>query len=474
MNWGSIALRSKLQSWLKSAYQSRYTPEFRLDPFATSMRNFDDISPNLKAIRNGKPLAVTDPTQRVADLRSAGFISDDGNSLSTLGSKVLCAWEQFGVDTNDLGDEMSRLLLLVLVGHYIEDDRLKGYISYWRNIRKSFPPLDLIDNWDKLYILNYLDASIDGFSPGAELRIAKVSINDVTDDLLDSFKALVSDEIAAKGVARIKKAINSKIPRGRHRATFCMALEIAVAGPSSAIAIVKKFGIPRGPRVWIPFSTDQEATLMGILDEYASDGAAIMSAATNDIVPSAIKWAEAEAATAEQESELIPFIVPDISDFTGVLAEIPKRAPIASLAIGTTSPKKKKIKYINRARQNSLVGNAGENFALKFERWRLKDYPDLAKKIVQVSKKDDTLGYDILSFETNGSPRYLEVKSTLGKLESMFYISSNELTVADNLGDKYIVLRVAQLGSAPICCEIRHPFDDKLMLTPSTYMATFA
>lgn len=433
------------------------------------MRNFDDVSPNLKAIRKGNALAVNDPTQRVADLRSAGFLSDDGKSLSALGAKVLPAWERFGVDNDDIGDEMSRLLLLVLVGHDIEDDRIEGYISYWRNIRKAFPPLDLIDNWDKLYVLNYLDANIDGFSPGAELRSEKASLSDVTIDLLDDFKALGFEQTAVEGAVRIEKAIKGKVPRGRHRATFCMALEIAVAGPSSATAIIGRFGVPQGPRVWVPFSSEQKATLMSILDEYASDGGAATPPAAIHIAPEAVEGAGAT----EQEPELVPFVVPDITDFSGVLVEIPKKVVIAQ-ANATSNKKKKKIDYIKRAKSNTLVGNSGEEFAIKFEKWRLRDYPDLADKISHVSKEDDSLGYDIISFETDGSPRYLEIKSTLGSLDSMFYISSNELTVADSLGDKYIVLRVAQLGSSPICCEIRHPFDDKLTLTPSTYMANFA
>lgn len=473
MDWGSGNLGPKLESWLKSVRQSRYTPEVRLDPFATSMRNFDDVSPNLKAIRKGHSLAVNDPTQRVADLRAAGFLSDDGKSLSTLGAKVLPAWELFGVDNDDIGDEMSRLLLMVLVGHDIEDDRIEGYISYWRNVRKAFPPLDLIDNWDSLYVLNYLDALIDGFSPGAEIRSAKLPMTDITIDLLDGFKSLGFDPIAVEGAVRIENAVKGKVPRGRHRATFCMALEIAVAGPSSATAIIERFGVPRGPRVWIPFSSEQKATLMGILDEYASDGGAATPPAIVDVPAGAVEEAESAVNPAAQEPELVPFVVPDITDFSGVLVSIPKKVAIVSQANATSSKKKKKIDYIKRAKANTLVGSSGEEFAVKFEKWRLRNNPDLASKVEHVSKNDDSLGYDIVSFETDGSPRYLEIKSTLGSIDSMFYISSNELSVADSLGEKYIVLRVAQLGSAPICCEIRHPFDDKLALTPSTYMANF-
>ncbi|CAN7310112.1 DUF3883 domain-containing protein [Bosea sp. LjRoot90] len=455
--------------------QSRYTPEVRLDPFATSMRNFDDVSPNLKAIREGGAPAVNDPTQRVADLRSAGFLGDDGKSLSALGAKILPAWERFGVDNDDIGDEMSRLLLMVLVGHDLEDSRIGSYVSYWRAIRKFFSPFELIDSWDKLYVLNYLDARIEGFSPGDVLRSNKARLTDVSIDILSSFKALGLSQTAMDGAVRIEDAIKGKVPRGRHRATFCMALEIAVAGPSSAIAIIEKFGVPRGPRVWVPFSSEQKTTLMSILDEYASDGGSVELAADIVVAPEAVEAVDITVGAAGQEPDLVPFVVPNITDFSGVLVGMPERKTVVTQAVGANSTeKKKKIDYVKRAKANSLVGSAGEEFAIKFEKWRLKDFPELLAKIAHVSKDDDTLGYDISSFETDGTPRYLEVKSTLGGLDNAFYISSNELAVADSLGGAYLVLRIAQLGSSPICCEVRHPFEDKLTLTPSAYMATFA
>ena len=97
--------------------------------------------------------------------------------------------------------------------------------------------------------------------------------------MLGDFKKLGVSEDAAKGADRLERAVRGKVPRGRHRATFCMALEIAVAGPTSATAIIEKFGVPRSPRVWVPFTKEQKSTLMSILDEYASDGSAAATVA---------------------------------------------------------------------------------------------------------------------------------------------------------------------------------------------------
>jgi len=47
------------------------------------------------------------------------------------------------------------------------------------------------------------------------------------------------------------------------------------------------------------------------------------------------------------------------------------------------------------------------------ERLRSLGYPNLAKKVKKA--KFDYEGFDIKSFETNGDPRYIEVKATRSK-----------------------------------------------------------
>ena len=100
-------------------------------------------------------------------------------------------------------------------------------------------------------------------------------------------------------------------------------------------------------------------------------------------------------------------------------------------------------------------------------------YPELCEKIQHVSKTDDSAGYDIASFEIDGTERYVEVKSTLGAMESRFFISANEIEVAKDKGECYVILRVCYLEKDPKCCEIRYPFDDTLELFASTYSANF-
>ena len=73
--------------------------------------------------------------------------------------------------------------------------------------------------------------------------------------------------------------------------------------------------------------------------------------------------------------------------------------------------------YEKEARKLRKLGDRGEKIALDLERKRLSSLgkEDLAKKVERVSLKSDALGYDILSFETDGTERFIEVKATRSK-----------------------------------------------------------
>ena len=108
--------------------------------------------------------------------------------------------------------------------------------------------------------------------------------------------------------------------------------------------------------------------------------------------------------------------------------------------------------YVAKQRINSKIGNAGEEWVVKiYEPARLKraGLDTLSKKIEWVSKKSDAYGYDILSFDTDGQPIYIEVKTTNGPLESEFYISDYELAASRYFGDRYRLYRVYDFENEP-------------------------
>lgn len=66
-------------------------------------------------------------------------------------------------------------------------------------------------------------------------------------------------------------------------------------------------------------------------------------------------------------------------------------------------------------------------------------------------------GYDIASFNADGSPRYIEVKSGLGK-KSAHFISQNEWAAAVRHGDNYWLYVITNLyGKRVAITRIQNP-----------------
>lgn len=465
MDWTGLGLRDRVIAWLEGAAKARYAQDRRLDPFATSMRDFDDASTHLKAIRGGNPPAMKDARQRITDLKNAGFVVAGGQALTDLGKAVLDAWEKYGVDSDAKTDELARLLLMAMEARRIGDEDFEDYFEYWSDLRAHFDPLELINNWDSLYQINYLDFERDGFCPGAAYRDEKVTVTDVEFDLADYARDTGTTALAIKGGERIENAIGGKLPRGRHRATFCMALELVLSGGQSAPSILGAFGYPEKPGLWTPFNDTHKEKIQAILTDYGS--------ATEPAVEEA-----PSAAVAAEGEKAPPFVakpaplLPTEIDFSAVLVDPPK--PKAQSGGGSgKGGGPKKVDHKQKAHANDAVGKLGEEFAVAYEKWRLREHPELLTKLRHVSKEDDTLGYDIESYELDGTPRFIEVKGTLGPLETRFFLSATELACAASKGDQYVLMRVAQLADNPKCCEIRYPFEGKLNLTAASYSVGF-
>lgn len=96
------------------------------------------------------------------------------------------------------------------------------------------------------------------------------------------------------------------------------------------------------------------------------------------------------------------------------------------------------------------IGDRGEYFVLRFERQRLRKAGKaaLAKGVDWVSRRAIGKGYDIKSYEADGSPRYIEVKSTAGK-GMTFLMSDYEWRVAAREKNAYYIYRVVDVDRDP-------------------------
>lgn len=105
--------------------------------------------------------------------------------------------------------------------------------------------------------------------------------------------------------------------------------------------------------------------------------------------------------------------------------------------------------YLELEVRNQSLGKAGEELALEFEHERLwrAGHKDLADRIEHVSdSKGDGLGFDILSFETDGRERLVEVKTTRFGAMTPFFASKNEVETSDERAAEYHVYRLFDFG----------------------------
>lgn len=98
--------------------------------------------------------------------------------------------------------------------------------------------------------------------------------------------------------------------------------------------------------------------------------------------------------------------------------------------------------------RQKLIGDIGEELVIEFEKQRLinEGMGHLAQQIEHSSKQiGDGLGYDIKSFNADGTYRYIEVKTTTQSSAACFYMSLNEWEFAKLHVSSYFIYRVYKL-----------------------------
>jgi hypothetical protein len=136
----------------------------------------------------------------------------------------------------------------------------------------------------------------------------------------------------------------------------------------------------------------------------------------------------------------------------------------------------RKYDVAGRDARNRALGRAGEERVLAHERATLlgAGRTDLASRIRWVSEVDgDGAGYDIRSFDVDGSERLIEVKTTNGWERTPFQITRNELTVADAHRNDWRLMRLWNFAREPQAFELRPPLQAHVSLMAISYQASF-
>ena len=131
--------------------------------------------------------------------------------------------------------------------------------------------------------------------------------------------------------------------------------------------------------------------------------------------------------------------------------------------------------YLEAEARNQSLGIAGEEFVMHFEHarlWRAGE-KKLAERIEHVARtKGDYLGYDILSFETNGRERLIEVKTTRFGPMTPIFASRYEVDFSESQQVEYQLYRLFNFTREPKLFVLAGSLQQNCELDPVQYKAT--
>ncbi|VEN75053.1 conserved hypothetical protein [Candidatus Desulfarcum epimagneticum] len=177
----------------------------------------------------------------------------------------------------------------------------------------------------------------------------------------------------------------------------------------------------------------------------------------------------------QADSEAAPEI-PTVSDFLTAMEAPPSREKRRSPVVAETPAIYNPIgvNYLEREARNQSLGDAGEKFVMNFERARLirAGKESLADRVDQVSVTvGPSAGFDIRSFEENGSDRFIEAKTTKYGKNTPFFVTPNELRFSRENSSRYFLYRLFKFRADPRMFSLRGHLREKCALEASQFMA---
>lgn len=171
-----------------------------------------------------------------------------------------------------------------------------------------------------------------------------------------------------------------------------------------------------------------------------------------------------------------PAVMPTQIDFSKVKSGAPEMQHRATEATGTPTFRAVKRDYLEREASNQSLGLAGEEFVVQFEHWRLVELGQsrLADRVEHVAQtKGDGLGYDVLSFDSDGKERLIEVKTTRFGRDTPFFVSRDELALSQAEIEQFHLYRLFEFRKAPRLFDLIGSLDRHCVLDPVSYRASF-
>lgn len=176
------------------------------------------------------------------------------------------------------------------------------------------------------------------------------------------------------------------------------------------------------------------------------------------------------------QASISPAMAPLLPDYAKTLVNPPEqhwvaREPTAAYRL----PQQRD--YLEREARNISLGLAGETFVVNFEHLRLRTHGQarLADKVEHVSRSQgDGLGFDVLSFDTDGRERFIEVKTTAFGKETPFVISQNEVSFSRENATQFHLYRLFDFRRNPRMFDLPGIVEQHCRMSPSNYICRFS
>ena len=199
----------------------------------------------------------------------------------------------------------------------------------------------------------------------------------------------------------------------------------------------------------IAYSVDDLPTEVELKDDYLNLLALYDAMAGSVILPAVEDYVlEAVNLKVEVQTESMhPYENFDLPDFIQ-----PKRR---KKSLSTSQNQIQRGSSSRRSKQADKIGRLGEEFVFRLEREKLnsKGLDSLANQVIlhRDAEKDLKPGWDITSFDSDGTKIFIEVKATIGKVISSVDITANEWAKMSEMNgtDKYRIYLVVNIASSP-------------------------